>query len=490
MNSYLLNIRLGSLPPVKFQRAQYDRLARTIEPALSVRFNAAPRAAHLGLGPSLADSDKNPDERVWAHNAGVNVLAVDRHAGRYLFSGGADATVRLWDLEEPFEASATTLYRPSASLARGVPEAHTHGLTSLSIYPFDPTPTTLLTTSYDTTLKLSAITPTSIQPVHTFQLTHTPYAHSLSSLPSSTLQIAVATSNPAIQLLDLRSGLSTHTLPGHTGSCLSLSWSPSSAHIIASASSDSRALLFDIRRANAAFACLDLDDSVGAVPPGHTPSYSGRQALDWNARAHSGPVTGIQFTPDGRHIVTCGHDQRIRVWDATTGANTLVHFGPRIKNSRNGEFSPLITPKTMTRPGKPLIFWANDDSKGEILVFDLLEGNLERVLRVPGAIRKPGGMGQGKITSSGRVNCMAWRVRGDSGGCEMVSGHGDGGIRLWRNGTRQDDLDDVEGTNDPYLPGRAGGNPTVDEEEQKRKRKRDVLGDIVQGLTKQPITFS
>jgi len=305
-------------------------------------------------------------------------------------------------------------------------------------------------------------------------------------LPSSTLQIAVATSHPALRLLDLRSGLSTHTLPGHTGPCLSVTWSPTSPHILASSSSDSRVLLFDTRRANAAFASLDLDESIGAVPPWHTPSYAGRDALDWNSRAHSGAVTGVRFTPDGRHIVTCGQDQRIRLWDAATGANTLVHFGPRIRNARNCEFNPLISPRGMTKPGKELLYWANDDSKGEILVFDLTEGSFERVLRVPGATRMPGGaagLGQGKLTSLGRINCMAWRLRGDRGGCELLSGHGDGGIRLWRNGFGRDEVEEGDGYNNYSVAG------NEDDEEKKKKRKRDVLGEIVQGLTKKPITF-
>ena len=483
MNSFLLNTRLGSVQPAKLQKAQYDRLTHTIEPDPKTRFSATSRTQVSARDGGIRGQ---AEEEVWAHKSGVNVLAVDEFDGRFLFSGGADASIRIWDLEKTQPQAPVTTYKPSATLGRGAAEAHTHALTSLSIYPFDPTPSTLITCSYDTTLKLSSVTPSSVTPVHTFQLTHTPFSHSMSPLPSSTLQIAVALSHPALQLLDLRSGLTTHTLPGHTGPCYSVTWSPASPHVLASASADSRALLFDVRRANAAFASLDLDDSVGAVPPAHTPSYAGRNALDWNARAHSGSVTGIRFTPNGKHIVTCGQDQRIRVWDAATGANTLVHFGPRIRNTRNGEFVPLISPEGMTKPGRELLFWANDDAKGEILVFDLVEGTLERTLRVPGVIRKPtggsGGPGHGKLTSSGRFNCLAWRKRGERGGCELLSAHGDGGIRLWR--TARDDTEDDE-TSTGY-----SHDFEDDEEERRRKRKRDVLGEIVMGLTKKPITFT
>ena len=415
----------------------------------------------------------------------MNCLAIDHNDGRYLISGGADSSIRIWNLEE---GQTNPILRPTASLTKATPSSHTHALTSLSIYPFDPVPSTILTTAYDLTLKLSSITPSGIKPVHSFDLGGVkPYSHSLSSHPASNLLIAVGASHPAVRLLDLRSTLATHSLPGHTGAILSVCWSPKSEHVLAAASSSGAVLLFDVRRSNAAFANLDHDDAIGVLPPEHTPDYSGRAALDWNAKAHNAPVTGVRWTPDGRHMVTCGHDQRIRIWDSVTGKNELVHFGPRVRNSRYGEFNPLLSPLGFaSKHHREVLLWANDDAKGEIFMFDLNEGAVLKTLRVLGIARDNRQSHGGRklttterMTGAGRINAMVWRANAGSGsGVEMYSGHGDGSIQAWMSQPDGSD-DDVAETSDE-----------VQEEELRKKRKRDVLGEIVEGLTKRPVTYN
>ena len=36
-------------------------------------------------------------------------------------------------------------------------------------------------------------------------------------------------------------------------------------------------------------------------------------------------MNGLRFAPDGLHLVSFGTDDRLRLWDAVTGKNTLVH---------------------------------------------------------------------------------------------------------------------------------------------------------------------
>lgn len=486
MNHLLLSRRLGLVDPHAFQRAQYQRLLYAVTPEKSVKFgiqrthgslNARGLPGSSGLREQTVDEAGLAGENAVAHNGGVNVLAIDAQTGKYLISGGADSTVRLWDLED-YNHDDFYTYASAGSILRSSPGAHTHALTSLSIYPFDPLPSTILTTSYDKTLKLFSIDAARISPVHTFDLIDTPYAHTLSSIASSAALIAVGTAHPAVKLLDLRTGLAVQTLPGHSGAVFSVCWSPRSEHLLASGSTDGRVLFFDVRRAHSAFASLDYDDAIGVLNPDHASNYQPRAALDWNAKAHNGPVTGVCWADSGRKLITCGHDQRIRVWDAATGRNELVHFGPRIKNGRNGQFMPLMAPAECSRPGKGSLFWPNDEGKGEIFMMDMNEGTTLKVLRTPGTAKSPQKtVSTGRLTSGGRINSIALRFKGDNdSGLELYSGHGDGSIHCWKGSPAEDE--EVEDQIHPEL-----------ETEQKRKRKRDLLDGLVDGLVKKPMTF-
>ncbi|KIW29675.1 uncharacterized protein PV07_05471 [Cladophialophora immunda] len=520
MNQLRLGRCLGTVSSSSFRRSHNESLIHSLGHRKDITF------VWVTTEPGSQQDDAGPGSGgglppYIAHQAGVNCLAIDENEGRYLLSGGADSSIRLWDLEEHESSSsafvsgtAITKYTPQATLSKSTPDSHTHALTSISIYPFDPSPSTLLTTSYDKTLKITSITPSALTPVHTFSLDFLPYTHCLSRLPDSSPLIAVGTAHPAIRLLDLRSGLSTHSLAGPNGAVYSLSWSPKQSHILASGSADGRVLFYDIRRANAAFASLDLDDAVGVIGVSATTGAGARrELLDFNALAHNGPVTSVQWSPMGDKIITTGHDQRIRVWDAASGRNDLVHYGPRIRNERQGELRPLISPRGYHGVGKEMLWWPNDDGRGMVFQHHLREGNLVRILKTEGirvsdaqrasakrGSRKggPGGTAGGgsgsnvaRLTSGGRINAMVWRVNAPVGeGVEMYTAHGDGRICSWM--PPQTDEDEAEGEQGSTRAEPSNGKAALvlDEADQRKKRKRDLVEDLISGLTKKPITFS
>lgn len=395
-----------------------------------------------------------------------------------MISGGADPSIHLWDLETR-GSKLDHVHQSCASVSKSSqPDAHTHAITSLSIYPFDPVPSTIFSTAHDGTLKLSALQPPCITPVHTFNLDCTPYSHSFSSQPGSTLLVAVGTSERSVRLVDLRSGLSTQGLPGHNGPVLSVAWAPHRPHILASGSVDNKVIIFDVRRGghNSAIATLDMDDPAGLVVPGTgsaPTSYKSRLAFSPHARAHNGPVTGVRWTSNGSHLVTTGQDSRIRVWDSGTGANTLVHFGPRVRNSSTSHIAervPLIIPQGFTGLGHGTLLWPNfneQDDRGEIFMLGLREGSFIKRLRVPGIATGPHSSRRGpSALSTARINDLVWRGNGGSGeGIEVFSAHGDGTIRTWAS--REPD-----------------GEPSEAEaiEHADRKRKRDVLEEISRGF--------
>lgn len=283
--------------------------------------------------------------------------------------------------------------------------------------------------------------------------------------------MACATQHPAVRLVDLRTGARAHSLAGHAGAVLTVAWSPREEHILASGGVDGTVRLWDIRRSGGSLGVLDSEDSVGIT--GEDGFGKGARARD-RGKAHVGPVNGVAWTDHGDYIVTAGHDERVRVWDAATGANALAHFGPIIKNTHLSTLLPLLVPSSLVPQGKQVMFFPNEK---EILMFDLFNGTLFKRLRAPGVAvaQARGSAGQRNIKN--RVTSLAWRA----GDVQLYSAHSDGVIRAWMPRTREGvELDEDD---EAVL---SEGDP----EEESRKRKRQVLEDVYHDLTRQKITFN
>lgn len=267
-----------------------------------------------------------------------------------------------------------------------------------------------------------------------------------------------------MRLVDLRSGASTHSLAGHGGAVLSVAWSPREEHVLASGGVDGNVALWDVRRSASALGVLDMNRYGGMAS-----SAEGAQ-LRRRHGSHVGPVNGVVWTDDGRHVVSCGHDRRIRVWEFATRTNTLANFGPSLKNAHLSTTLPLLVPSQFLPPGMEVMFYPNER---DILMFDLLEGTLLKSLRPVGTSYATPVQG-GQRNASSRVTSLAWRA----GSIELYSAHTDGVIRTWMPRTREEaELDEEEARE-------------LDQEDETKKRKRKVLDDVYQSLTRQKITFS
>ncbi|KAL8997638.1 MAG: hypothetical protein Q9169_003117 [Polycauliona sp. 2 TL-2023] len=302
----------------------------------------------------------------------------------------------------------------------------------------------------------------------TFDLESVIYSHSLSPIADHLL-VACATQHAAVRLVDLRSGASTHSLAGHRRGVLSVAWSPHNEYILASGGSDGTVRLWDIRRSSNSLGVLDHEDSLGIIGE----DGLGKNARDRNhGKAHTDAVNGVVWTDDGEHLVTAGHDERVRVWSMSTGANALSHFGPIIKNTHLSTLLPLLVPSSALEPGKQIMLYPNQK---EILMFDLFGGTLLKRLRFPGVATPSvrGSAAQGILRN--RTTSLAWRA----GGVALYSAHADGGIRVWLPVTPED----VAADNDVE-------DEAIGGEDESRKRKRDALEDIFRDLTRQKITFT
>jgi DNA excision repair protein ERCC-8 len=445
----LLDRAYGFTPHNAFKRATASRLVYALQPS-SVNFS------------QKLPSIESPNERHPAHISGVNALTIDRFEGRYMLSGGADSSIAIWDLEsEPVSMNGYPTYAP-LSVVNKTAEEHKLGITQVSFYPFDSL--AFLTSSYDHTVKIYSSE--TLAPSASFDLDSVVYNIALSPIASHLL-VACATQHPSVRLVDLRSGASTHSLAGQSGAILSTAWSPVREHILASGATDGSVRFWDIRRSVGELGTLDLEDSVGILDK---PTLSSSRHSS-QGKAHRGPVNGIVWTEDGRHLVTCGHDQRIRVWNTETRANTLANFGPTIRNSGLAPCIPLLPPVQYLEPSKDILFYPNG---AEILGYELFEGKqIHRLRRVEQQRRAHETADKSKLNAKDRIAALAWRAHD----VEIYSAHADGSIAAWKPRTEEDaELDEDE-------------EFEREEREEGRKRKRGILDDIYEGLTKQQITF-
>jgi DNA excision repair protein ERCC-8 len=99
---------------------------------------------------------------------------------------------------------------------------------------------------------------------------------------------------------------------------------------VASGGSDGRIALWDIRAARSCLFYLDYEKTVSSKNAG--------QHTDRSV-AHNGPVVGLTFTPDGNQIVSLAKDNRLQLWNASSGLNTITNYGKVPLNSAVAEAS-------------------------------------------------------------------------------------------------------------------------------------------------------
>ncbi|CBX90270.1 hypothetical protein IAQ61_001760 [Plenodomus lingam] len=448
---HLLDRAYGFYPHYALQRAVASRLIHALHP-YALNFSQ-----HL---PPPGD----PRKRIAAHPPGVNALTIDKFEGRYLLSGGADSSIAMWDLESQATMGETGDTMLPLEVVHKTSEEHKLGITQIGFYPFDSL--AFMTSSYDHTVKLYSSE--TLKPSAVFDLDAVVYNFALSPIASHLL-VACATQHPNVRLIDLRSGASTHSLAGHSGAILSTAWNPVREHILVSGATDGSVRFWDIRRSIGELGTLDLEDSVGSLAKSSTISVSHMR----RPQAHRGPVNGIVWTEDGRHLITCGHDARIRVWNTETGGNTLANFGPMVKNSGLAPRIPVLPSTQNLQPNADVMFYPNES---EILAYELFEGKLRRRLRRPhqfSSLLSETPEAQGHRNIQDRINSLAWRAHQ----IELYSAHADGSISAWKPRTEEDAEADADEEQEH------------EEDKERKKRKRGVLDDIYQGLMKKQITF-
>lgn len=82
---------------------------------------------------------------------------------------------------------------------------------------------------------------------------------------------------------------------------------------------DGRIGLWDMRSSKSCLMYLDSERSNSKT--------NISSSLSRSATAHSGAIVSLTYTPDYNHILSLGKDNKLRLWDASNGRNTLVNYG-------------------------------------------------------------------------------------------------------------------------------------------------------------------
>ncbi|KAI9652140.1 MAG: hypothetical protein M1831_007172 [Alyxoria varia] len=470
-----------AITPDRFVVLQLDEpeftaeLLHAIQPSEQVRYDGtgltASSSASAGArhNDTLRENVNNRRVTVSAHKAGVSALAVDRFEGRYVLSGGADASIFMWDLEaaidETKDGRGPVTHSPVGSVTKSS-STHAFSITDLSFFPMDSG--AFLSSSYDHTLK--GYDSNVLTPSVNFDVGAKIYSHSISPIASQLL-VACGSQQPAIRLVDLRTTASAHALVGHTGDAvISVAWSPVHEYVLASGGIDGTVRFWDVRRGNPMLGVLDMDDSTG---------IDGHDGLGFIARrreigkAHVGPVNGLVWAQDGRHIVSVGHDEKVRVWETATAKNTLANFGPTIRNMHLSAIQPIIAPPSLAKVGDAVLFYPNG---AEVLMYEMFEGRLLRKMKVPRP-QLEGRKGGPKQNTNPRVTAMSWRAHN----VEFLTAHSDGTIHSWIPRTFGEALTDE--------PDKSSDNEEAPADDV-RKKKRETLQNIERDLKRPRVTFT
>ncbi|XP_026098691.1 DNA excision repair protein ERCC-8-like [Carassius auratus] len=254
------------------------------------------------------------------HGNGINTLDIEVIDGRYMLSGGSDGVIVIYDLENNSKKPQYTC-KAICTVGRSSRHVHKFSVETVQWYPHDTG--MFVSSSFDKTMKVWDTE--TLKPAEEFQFDGNVYCHHMSPVARKHSLVAVGTKDPKVQLCDLKSGSRIHILQGHRGEILSVRWSPRYDHILATASTDSRVRIWDVRRASGSLFTLDQHNG--------DKSKASSEAVN---TAHNGRVNGLCFTADGLHLLTTGTDDRMRLWNSATGENTLVNYGKVVNESRKG----------------------------------------------------------------------------------------------------------------------------------------------------------
>ena len=272
------------------------------------------------------------------HERSVTAAAFSVDGG-YVVTASRDGTARLWDAFDGTELA----------VLRGHEQAIQHIAGS-------PVADRFATASADGTIR---IWDTARHPGETPVLQHQRGVTSAVFSPGGGL-ILTTSHDGSARVWDAVDGVEVAEFGGHDAPVVGAEFSPDERQVL-TVTPDGKARLWELRtgtvtavlhggyaspvNANDArfahIASFIPDGSRVIVAAGPTAGIwdvaSGEEtAILWG---HDADINSVDFSPDGKHVITASHDRTARIWNAETGAETAVLRGHDLAVMR-GEFSP------------------------------------------------------------------------------------------------------------------------------------------------------
>jgi WD40 repeat protein len=191
--------------------------------------------------------------------------------GRYLASGSADKTIKIWDTKTGTELSTLT--------------GHSEAVNSVA---YSPDGRYLASASSDETIKIWDVK--NNKELNTFIYNYSKriigvgYLIRIAYSPNGRY-LASGYSNGTIQLWDVKTGNKVHTLTGHSGWVFSVAYSPDGRYL-ASGNGDKTIKIWEVATGK------ELRTLTG----------------------HSDSVASVVYSPDGRYLASGSFDNTIKIW--------------------------------------------------------------------------------------------------------------------------------------------------------------------------------
>ena len=304
------------------------------------------------------------------HKGGLT-LSMDRVEGRFLLSGGHDATLSVYDLtkwgrEDYVKGNNLKQYRPIARTTRASASVfNAAAVVQAQWYPIDTGAFLSASSSgslylWNTETMQPLVQLLKLKSISSFDL-------SCAGRANATLCCIGSHDSDQVLLCDVRAPGATHSFTGHRGGITTVKWSPASDAAMATGGTDGTIRIWDIRKPGSAAAIVTLDRENTRAQPRRpyrsdyrhlrlktqksSPNNYSRVQSDV-VRSHGNAISAFGFAEGGHSLVSAGRDGRLQLWDLTgTG-----HLVPLQFQTLSGK--PAISSKQTRVP-----FWIQDDAK-------------------------------------------------------------------------------------------------------------------------------